>query len=88
VADRREFLKSGIILGSTLSSFGTPNVKKAQTTPDAVIPTSKAKELMARFDLKCPIFQAPHNGAGPDLVAAVSSAGGLGILGGLIQSHA
>jgi len=33
--------------------------------------------------LRYPIFQAPHFGAGPELVAAVSNAGALGILGGL-----
>ncbi len=38
---------------------------------------------MRLFGLKYAIFQAPHGGAGADLVAAVSSAGAMGILGGL-----
>jgi nitronate monooxygenase len=46
------------------------------------LPTPRAIELMELFGLKYPIFQAPHGGAGPDLVAAVSGSGGLGILGG------
>ena len=38
---------------------------------------------MTLFGLEYPIVQAPHGGAGPDLVAAVSNAGAMGTLGGL-----
>src|SRR5262249_30941752 len=64
--------------------FNGSNVATAQNALGR-IPTPRAKELMALFGLKYPIFQAPHGGAGPDLVAAVSSAGAMGILGGLYR---
>jgi nitronate monooxygenase len=80
---RRDFLKNSAIAGSALGVLGTPIADNATGAPTDVILTAGAKELMTSFGLLYPIFQAPHPGAGPELVAAVSNAGGLGILGGL-----
>ena len=83
MTNRREFLGSGLVAGLTLTGFSPSSTDKVRTPQDESLPNARVKELIARFDLKYPIFQAPHLGAGPELVAAVSNAGGLGILGGL-----
>jgi nitronate monooxygenase len=46
------------------------------------MPTQRAQALMALFDLKYPIFQAPHgtNMTTPELATAVSNAGAMGAL--------
>jgi len=80
---RRDFLKNTAIAGSALGIVGAPYPDSALGAQAGVIPTPKSMELMERFGLRYPIFQAPHFGAGPELVAAVSNAGALGILGGL-----
>ena len=80
---RRSFLKGGAFIGSAVSAFAAPTAQSGQETREGVLPTAKARQLMALFDLKYPIFQAPHAGAGSELVAAVSNAGAMGILGGL-----
>jgi nitronate monooxygenase len=78
---RRDFLKNSAIAGAALTASSATNLASAQD-PQGHLPTPRAMELMALFGLKYPIFQAPHVGAGSDLVAAVSSAGAMGILGG------
>ncbi len=81
-SSRRDFLKNSVIARAALSISSASSPANAQDL-QARLPTPRATELMSLFGLKYPIFQAPHGGAGPDLVAAVSSAGGMGILGGL-----
>jgi NAD(P)H-dependent flavin oxidoreductase YrpB (nitropropane dioxygenase family) len=45
------------------------------------MPTPRAQALMAFFNLKYPIFEAPHgNATGPELAIAVSDAGAMGAL--------
>ncbi len=78
---RRDFLKNSAIAG-VLTMVSGANLDSAQDA-QGLIPTPGAGKLMALFGLKYPIFQAPHGGAGPELVAAVSRAGAMGILGGL-----
>jgi hypothetical protein len=80
-SSRRDFLKNGALAGAALTMTGATGVASAQRVP-ASIPTTRATGFMRLLGLKCPIFQAPGGGAGPDLVAAVSEAGGMGILGG------
>ena len=80
---RRDFLKNSALVGSALGTAGTPNLAGGHAVQADVIPSRKSTELLRLLNLKYPIFQAPHAGAGPDLVAAVSNAGGMGILGGL-----
>ena len=80
-SSRRDFLKNGALAGAALTMTSATGVASAQRSP-ASIPTTRATEFMRLFGLKYPIFQAPGGGAGPDLVAAVSGAGGMGILGG------
>ena len=79
-SSRRDFLKNSAIAGAALTMSSAANLANAQD-PHGQLPTPRATELMARFGLKYPIFQAPHGGAGADLVAAVSGAGAMGILG-------
>jgi len=78
---RREFLKNSAMVGAALSASGTANLANAQDSR-VQLPTPRALQLMSFFGLKYPIFQAPSNGAGPDLTASVSSAGAMGILRG------
>src|SRR4029077_14645860 len=80
-SSRRDFLKNGALAGAALTMTRATSVASAQRSPGS-IPTPSATEFMRLFGLKYPIFQAPGGGAGPDLVAAVSGAGGMGILGG------
>src|ERR1700730_3872211 len=80
-SSRRDFLKNGALAGAALTMTGATGVASTQRSP-ASIPTTRATEFMRLFGLKYPIFQAPGGGAGPDLVAAVSGAGVMGILGG------
>jgi len=43
------------------------------------MPPARAKALMALFNLKYPIFEAPHgNATSPELAIAVSKAGAMG----------
>jgi nitronate monooxygenase len=79
---RRDFLKNSAIAGVAVGMF-SPNLESAQRGRAGPIPTSAAKRFMALFRLEYPIVQAPHGGAGPDLAAAVSNAGAMGMLGGL-----
>jgi len=76
-SSRRDFLKNGALAGAALTMTGATGVASTQRSP-ASIPTTRATEFMRLFGLKYPIFQAPGSGAGPDLVAAVSGAGGIG----------
>jgi nitronate monooxygenase len=79
-SSRREFLENSAIAGAALSRLGAADPDSAQAA-QGQIPTPRARELMALFGLRYAIFQAPHGGADPELVAAVS--GAMGILGGL-----
>jgi nitronate monooxygenase len=81
MSSRREFIKNSAMVGMALSASSARTTGGAQGPP-VKLPTPRAMELMSRFGLKYPIFQAPHSGAGPDLVAAVSGAGAMGILRG------
>src|SRR5213593_4423305 len=78
---RRKFLKNSAMVGAALFASGTANLANAQDSR-VQLPTPRALQLMSFFGLKYPIFQAPSNGAGPDLTASVSSAGAMGILRG------
>jgi nitronate monooxygenase len=81
MASRRDFLKNSAMAGAALSMSSAANLGNAQDAR-VQLPTPRALELMSLFGLKYPIFQAPNNGAGPDLAAAVSGAGAMGILRG------
>jgi len=80
-SSRRDFLKNSAIAAAALTMSSAGNLATAQNAQQN-LPTPRALEFMAVFGLKYPIFQAPHNGAGPDIVAAVSGAGAMGILRG------
>jgi len=80
---RRDFLKNSAITASALGMLATSIANSATSAPNDVMPTAKARALLELFGLQYPIFQAPHPGAGPELVSAVSNVGALGILGGI-----
>jgi nitronate monooxygenase len=78
---RRRFLVNSLVTGAGLRALGASAVEAAQGTQETAMPTSRAKALMSLFALQYPIFQAPHgNATGPDLAAAISSAGAMGAL--------
>jgi nitronate monooxygenase len=78
-SDRREFMKraAGVAAG-----FGARGLRAGAQSANAIMPTPRAAELMTKFGLKYPIFNAGMGGnAAPDLAIAVSNAGGLGAIG-------
>jgi nitronate monooxygenase len=76
---RRAFLQKAGCVALGLGLRGAPSVV-AQTS--SAMPTERAKALMLKFGLTCPLFQAGAALlASPDLAAAVSNAGGLGAIG-------
>ena len=80
-SSRRKFLQQSTMSGAVLGTLGAPEVGNGQGARDHVVPTSRAKVLMALFKLDYPIFQAPHGApAGPELASAVSNAGAMGAM--------
>jgi nitronate monooxygenase len=77
VGSRRDFLQQASAL---LAALG---LGCATSGPEAVpMPTPRARELLARFGLRYPIFSAGMGGPGSaELAAAVSNGGGLGAVG-------
>jgi hypothetical protein len=78
-SDRREFMKraAGVAAG-----FGARGLRAGAQSANAIMPTPRAADLMTKFGLKYPIFNAGMGGnAAPDLAIAVSNAGGLGAIG-------
>jgi len=81
---RRDFIKTSAALGATFGVASAMGLDAAQSEHAIPMPTARAKALMALFDLKYPIFEAPHGFAtSPDLAIAVSNAGAMGALAGL-----
>ncbi|MSU25511.1 MAG: nitronate monooxygenase [Opitutus sp.] len=78
-SDRRAFLQTA---GLVTLGLGLRGASTLSAQAPAAMPTDRAKALMAKFGLKCPIFQAGMAIlAPPELAAAVSNAGGLGAIG-------
>jgi nitronate monooxygenase len=78
---RRDFIKTSVTAGATFGVSGTLRLDAAQPDRAIPMPTPRAKALMALFNLKYPIFEAPHgNATGPELAIAVSNAGAMGAL--------
>ena len=78
---RREFIETGTAASVLLVSGGAQNLNAQQTRNAVAMPTLRAKALMALFNLKYPIFEAPHgNATSPELAQAVSNAGAIGAL--------
>ena len=69
---------------TTTISFTVPGqfkVKALVNEKNLAMPPPRAKALMALFNLKYPIFEAPHGSAtSPELAIAVSNAGAMGAL--------
>jgi nitronate monooxygenase len=83
---RRNFVRASAAAGALLGVAGAPGTTAAQSRNVVALPTPRAKALMALFDLKYPIFEAPHGMAtSPELAIAVSNAGAMGALG--LTSH-
>ncbi len=74
---RRDFLRTGITsTAATIGCASAPGSRRSGVAP------SLRTELCDRFGIEYPILQAGMASvAGPELAAAVSAAGGLGILG-------
>ena len=78
---RRDFIKTTAAAGALCGIAGTSRSDTLQLGPTVLMPTPRAKALMALFGLKYPIFEAPHGRQTcPDLAIAVSNAGGMGAL--------
>ena len=58
---RRDFIEPSAAADVLLGASGGTQTLNAQQTRNAVaMPTLRAKALMALFNLKYPIFEAPH----------------------------
>src|SRR6266403_4773233 len=78
---RREFIKTTAAAGAMFGVVGGSGLDASQSGPTIPLPTQRAKALMALFNLKYPIFEAPHgNATSPELAIAVSNAGAMGAL--------
>ena len=78
---RRNFVRVGAAAGALVGAAGAPGSVAAQSGSAGAMPTPRAKALMALFNLKYPIFEAPHGMAtSPALAIAVSNAGAMGAL--------
>jgi nitronate monooxygenase len=76
---RRDFIQTSAATGALLGAAGASGLDAAQSR--MTMPTPRAKAVMALFNLKYPIFEAPHgNATGPELAIAVSNAGAMGAL--------
>lgn len=76
--ERRKFLTRAAAMGAAIA--GTGEVKSDEKpSPPSLVLSPRTKELLAQFNLKYPILQAPVGFAsGPDLVIAVCRAGAMG----------
>jgi nitronate monooxygenase len=78
---RRDFIETSAAAGVLLASASAQTLNAQQTQIVVAVPTLRAKALMALFNLKYPIFEAPHgNATSPELAIAVSNAGAMGAL--------
>jgi nitronate monooxygenase len=78
---RRHFITTNAAAGALLGAAGASGLNAAQSRNPIAMPTPRAKALMALFNLKYPIFEAPHgNATSPELAIAVSNAGAMGAL--------
>jgi nitronate monooxygenase len=77
---RRDFIETSAAAGALLGAAGASGLDVTQSRNPGM-PTQRAKALMALFNLKYPVFEAPHgNATGPELAIAVSNAGAMGAL--------
>src|SRR6516162_5331530 len=78
----RNFIETSAAAGVLLASVGAQTSNATQSPGNTVaMPPPRAKALMALFNLKYPIFEAPHgNATSPELAIAVSRAGAMGAL--------
>jgi hypothetical protein len=79
---RREFIGTTVAAGAAFAFSSAPGSDASLVSPAIPMPTQRSKELMALFDLKYPIFEAPHGprNTRPELAIAVSKAGAMGAL--------
>jgi nitronate monooxygenase len=78
---RRDFIETSAAAGVLLASVGARTLNAEQSRNTIAMPTPRAKTLMALFNLRYPIFEAPHgNATSPELAIAVSNAGAMGAL--------
>ena len=81
---RRDFIETSATAGALFGAVGGSALNAAQSKNPIVILTPRAKALMSLFNLKYPIFQAPHGRATcPELAIAVANAGAMGALASL-----
>jgi hypothetical protein len=57
---RRHFITTNAAAGALLGAAGASGLNAAQSRNPIAMPTPRAKALMALFNLKYPIFEAPH----------------------------
>src|SRR5438445_11755597 len=76
---RRDFIRTSVAAGTTFGLSGTLGLDAAQSARAIPMPTPSAKALMALFNPKYPIFEAPHvNRTSPELAIAARKAGAMG----------
>jgi nitronate monooxygenase len=81
---RRDFIETSVAAGALLGVAAASGLGVAQSQNPIAMPTPRAKALMSLFNLKYPIFEAPHGRATtPELAIAVSNAGAMGALASL-----
>jgi nitronate monooxygenase len=79
---RREFFPKVVATGAAVAAFAARRAWPEDVAAECTGLHPSAKALMAMFQLKYPILQAPTaTVAGADVTAAVSNAGGLGAIG-------
>lgn len=79
MSSRRQFLALGAGVGSALCGLTRGAVAATNAGSSEFSLSERTTELLELFGLRYPIFQAPVGfSSGPDLVIAVSKAGGLG----------
>jgi nitronate monooxygenase len=86
---RREFIRTTTAAGAMFGATGASGLEALQSRRSIPLPTQRAKALMKSFDLKYPIFEAPHGPATcPELAIAVSNIGAMGALADLHSAEA
>ena len=79
MTNRRKFLTNAMGVGVALGSVHPMLARGNNLDQSEFVLSDRSRELLSLFNIEYPIFQAPVGfSSGPDLVIAVSKAGGLG----------